>query len=124
MTHAIRDKYEKIIKDLNEDIKLLKAGGVSTGVSGGKISIGSDVDAQKLHQRLKESFKEQISVFREGVYLLTGYKIDMIAGEQADRPRFKVRSMYAEVSPFHSFNMTIVLHLIKSNIFIIILARR
>lgn len=35
----------------------------------------SDVDPNKLHQRLKQSFKEQISRFREGVYLITGYKV-------------------------------------------------
>lgn len=52
------------------------------------------LDAQKLNKRLKESFKEQIGLFREGVYLITGFKIDMITTD--DRPRFKVRSMYAE----------------------------
>lgn len=35
----------------------------------------SDVDPNKLHQRLKQSFKEQIGRFREGVYLMTGYKV-------------------------------------------------
>ena len=35
----------------------------------------SDVDPNKLHQRLKQSFKEQISRFREAVYLMTGYKV-------------------------------------------------
>ncbi len=60
---------------------------------------GPDVDPNKLHQRLKESFKEQIGRFREGVYLLTGYKIDMIPdGEQ---PKFKVRSMFAEREKDH-----------------------
>jgi len=53
-----------------------------------------DVDPNKLHQRLKESFKEQIGRFREGVYLLTGYRIDMIP--DGERPKFKVRSMFAE----------------------------
>ena len=32
----------------------------------------SIADAQKFNQRLKENFKEQIAIFREGVYLLTG----------------------------------------------------
>ena len=53
----------------------------------------SEVDPDKLHQRLKQSFKEQIGLFREGVYLMTGYKIDMLPG--VDRPTFRVRSMYA-----------------------------
>jgi chromosome segregation ATPase len=42
-----------------------------------KSSYSTDVDPNKLHQRLKESFKEQISRFREGVYLMTGYKVNM-----------------------------------------------
>lgn len=58
-----------------------------------------DVDPNKLHQRLKESFKEQIGRFREGVYLLTGYKIDMIP--DGDKPKFKVRSMFAEREQDH-----------------------
>jgi mitotic spindle assembly checkpoint protein MAD1 len=60
---------------------------------------GSDVDPNKLHQRLKQSFKEQIGRFREGVYLMTGYKIDMIPGNE--RPTFKVRSMFAEQEQDH-----------------------
>jgi len=71
----------------------------------------SDVDAQKLHKRLKESFKEQIGLFREGVYLLTGYKIEMLqtSGEHSERPQFKVRSMYAEVRVIESVNIYFVL---------------
>ena len=42
-----------------------------------KISYSTDVDPNKLHQRLKQSFKEQISRFREGVYLMTGYKVSI-----------------------------------------------
>lgn len=60
---------------------------------------GPDVDPNKLHQRLKESFKEQIGRFREGVYLLTGFKIDMIP--DGERPKFKVRSMFAEREQDH-----------------------
>ena len=60
---------------------------------------GADVDPNKLHQRLKESFKEQIGRFREGVYLLTGYRIDMIP--DGERPTFKVRSMFAEQQEDH-----------------------
>jgi hypothetical protein len=60
---------------------------------------GPDVDPNKLHQRLKESFKEQIGRFREGVYLLTGYRIDMIP--DGERPKFKVRSMFAEQQDDH-----------------------
>lgn len=59
-----------------------------------KVSYSSDVDPNKLHQRLKQSFKEQISRFREGVYLMTGYKVDMIPDN--DSYKFKVRSVFAE----------------------------
>mmetsp|Transcript_1539 Transcript_1539/g.3104 ORF Transcript_1539/g.3104 Transcript_1539/m.3104 type:complete len:723 (+) Transcript_1539:97-2265(+) len=61
-------------------------------------AVGNDVDPNKLHQRLKESFKEQIGRFREGVYLITGLKIDMIPDE---RPKFKVRSVFAEQEQDH-----------------------
>jgi chromosome segregation ATPase len=62
--------------------------------------VNSDVDPNKLHQRLKESFKEQIGRFREGVYLMTGFKIDMLPGTD-DRPKFKVRSVFAEQEEDH-----------------------
>merc|ERR1711862_905667 len=54
----------------------------------------SIADAQKFNQRLKENFKEQIAIFREGVYLLTGLKIDMF--DATEQPTFKLRSVYAE----------------------------
>jgi hypothetical protein len=46
--------------------------------------------------RLKEMFKELISSFREAVYLLTGYKIDLYAATNGGYPRLRLRSMYAE----------------------------
>jgi hypothetical protein len=58
-----------------------------------------DVDPNKLHQRLKESFKEQIGKFREGVYLITGLKIDMIPSTL--NTKFKVRSVFAEQEHDH-----------------------
>ena len=68
---------------------------------------------EKVIQRLKEQFKEQIGMFREGVYIMTGFKIDMITNTQpstntatttlADdgtsskpRPTFRLRSVFAE----------------------------
>ena len=62
-------------------------------------SFSSDVDPNKLHQRLKQSFKEQISIFREGVFLITGLKIDMLPDN--DRYNFKVRSVFAEREKDH-----------------------
>jgi mitotic spindle assembly checkpoint protein MAD1 len=48
----------------------------------------------KLNQRLKETFKEQIAIFREAVYLMTGFKVDMLT--TMDRPTFRLRSVFAE----------------------------
>lgn len=53
-----------------------------------------DVNPTKLHKRLKQSFKEQIGLFREGVHLITGFRIDMLPN--MERHSFRVRSMYAE----------------------------
>ena len=55
-------------------------------------------DSSKLNQRLKEMFRERITCFREAVYLLTGYKIDLFSpdGTANSYPRLKLRSMYAE----------------------------
>ena len=60
----------------------------------------SNVDAQKLHARLKEQFRNQIALFRQGVYLITGFKIDMSqsqgGGSESDSQIFTVRSIYGE----------------------------
>jgi len=54
-------------------------------------------DSKKLNQRLKEMFKERITTFREAVYLLTGYKIDLYSADSTGGyPKLKLRSMYAE----------------------------
>lgn len=58
----------------------------------------SNVDAQKLHARLKEQFRNQIALFRQGVYLITGFKIDMSqsqgGGSESECQIFTVRSIY------------------------------
>mmetsp|Transcript_24934 Transcript_24934/g.36599 ORF Transcript_24934/g.36599 Transcript_24934/m.36599 type:complete len:673 (+) Transcript_24934:175-2193(+) len=131
MMEAVRTKYEDELSNLNDKLKqkqieldtLEKA--LKTATLAAKNSTGStnsaaameqveasllasaakaatqkaEIDAQKYHQRLKESFKEQIGLFREGVYLITGYKVDMFS--DSDRPRFKVRSVYAEKEDDH-----------------------
>ena len=60
----------------------------------------TNVDAQKLHARLKEQFRNQIALFRQGVYLITGFKIDMSqsqgGGSESDCQIFTVRSIYGE----------------------------
>lgn len=86
LTTAIREKYEKLIQELKEEIQKLQESKTSstnsieshTTPKGQPVTkkSPSSLDAQKLHQRLKESFKEQISLFREGVYLLTGESLE------------------------------------------------
>lgn len=133
LSGAIREKYEKEVSNLKKEIEFLRASrnnsGDSPASSGSSLdrsfSSRQSVDAQKLHTRLKEGFKEQICLFREGVHLLTGecndqfllcyqvsdvfilyltkigklrkigFKIDMIT--TSGKPQFKVRSMFSQV---------------------------
>jgi len=90
-TNPLTIALKKEINVLKKQVEVLSNDGSSKK---NKISYSSDVDPNKLHQRLKQSFKEQISRFREGVYLITGYKVDMIPDN--DRYKFKVRSVFAE----------------------------
>ncbi|GMI15972.1 hypothetical protein TrVE_jg661 [Triparma verrucosa] len=53
----------------------------------------SAVDLEKKYNRLREAFSKQTALYRECVYQLTGFKIDL--GNQV-KPTVKVRSMYAE----------------------------
>lgn len=56
------------------------------------------IDTSKLHARLKERFRQQLTWFREAVYLLTGYKIDMTSQDtdDDDTSTVRLRSMFAE----------------------------
>jgi chromosome segregation ATPase len=102
---AVRAKYESQISALEAVIERHKkeseyspkpVGSTSASSTPAASSVGLEgLEAKKLNQRLKDSFQEHIGVFREAVYLLTGYKVDMIM--DSDSPRFRVRSMYAEV---------------------------
>jgi mitotic spindle assembly checkpoint protein MAD1 len=68
------------------------------GNSGGSSS-SAVVDHAKLNIRLKEIFKEKIQSYREAVYLLTGYKMELYTedpGNPSSLPRIRLRSMYAE----------------------------
>ncbi len=71
--------------------------------SSGSIRGGSSdsVDVQKLHSRLKEQFRNQIALFRQGVYLITGFKIDMTQDSENDCQIFTVRSVYGEREEDH-----------------------
>ncbi|CAM9232727.1 unnamed protein product [Heterosigma akashiwo] len=66
----------------------------SNELNSSRLEGSSGVDSSKLNQRLKEMFKEQIARFREAVYLLFGYKLDM--GGAHARPKLRLRSMFAE----------------------------
>lgn len=71
-------------------------------------SASTGIDSSKLNLRLKEMFRERINCFREAVYLLTGYKIDLFSAgpvgsgatstnaDTANTSRLRLRSMYAE----------------------------
>jgi len=91
-TRVLHLSHNPLTMALKDEIAILKKQLEVSGQKGKKYL--SDVDPNKLHQRLKQSFKEQISRFREGVYLMTGYKVDMIP--ENDRYKFKVRSVFAE----------------------------
>ena len=45
--------------------------------------------------RLKERFREHLNWFRDAVYLLTGFKVDM-QGLGEGHPQVRLRSMFAE----------------------------
>ena len=48
----------------------------------------------KRAERLKELFRTKTQEFKEAVYLLTGYKLDMSTADE--KPRIRARSMFAE----------------------------
>jgi hypothetical protein len=75
---AINERHEKEVTTLKATIERQRlqlecnpaAAALVPQRPEGKCSCG--FDEKKLNQRLKESFKEQIGFFREGVYLMTG----------------------------------------------------
>jgi mitotic spindle assembly checkpoint protein MAD1 len=99
---------------------------ITTGGGGGSAA----PDSSKLNQRLKEMFRERITCFREAVYLLTGYKIDLYSASsnEGGHTRLRLRSMYAEdpddslvfqvcvihLAIYLSFNSSIHLHILLS----------
>ena len=87
-----------LVEALKEEIKVLKRQ-VEAGKGPKSSSKAAHHNPDKLNQRLKENFKEQIALFREGVYLMTGYKVDMLPN--TDRPTFRVRSVYSASEQDH-----------------------
>jgi len=97
-TRVLHIKETPLTEALREEIEVLKRQ-LEAAHKGSKVSTKLAADPEKLNQRLKENFKEQIALFREGVYLMTGFKVDMLPG--TDRPTFRVRSVYAEHEEDH-----------------------
>jgi mitotic spindle assembly checkpoint protein MAD1 len=78
-----------------------EGGDISVAHNGTSLSAGASstiADSNKLNQRLKEMFKDRITSFREAVYLLTGYKVDLYAADTTTggHARLRLRSMYAD----------------------------
>jgi hypothetical protein len=99
-TRVLHFEETPLMQALKEEIGVLKRRIEATTGAGGDKSFTAH-DPEKLNQRLKQNFKEQIALFREGVYLMTGYKVDMLPAGPGDRPTFRVRSMYAEREEDH-----------------------
>jgi hypothetical protein len=97
LSETLQQQNIKLRKQLQEALqsKGSPIGDADVSISLPGTGTGTEVNPDKLHQRLKQSFKEQIGLFREGVYLITGYKIDMLPVDD-HRPTFRVRSMYGE----------------------------
>ncbi|CAM9249278.1 unnamed protein product, partial [Ascophyllum nodosum] len=68
-------------------------GGSFLGGSGMGVKKGETPDVKKFTARLQETYKERINFYRESVYLLTGYRIDML--KDPTRQVLRLRSMYA-----------------------------
>ena len=60
---------------------------INTQSSASAVVSAADIDNNKMNARLKEMFKERITAFREGVYLLTGYKVTLPSGDRIVKRR-------------------------------------
>lgn len=97
LSNAVREKYEKEIEELMSELAELTAVQVHKGLVPMTVTKSSDpaLDAEKFSKRLKDQFRNHIALFREGVHIITGYKIDMNVSDP-ETPRFTVRSVFAE----------------------------
>ena len=98
LTEALKEEVNVLRRQI-EHLQSAASSNNKSKTSSSK-SQGVDVDPNKLHQRLKQSFREQISRFREGVALMTGLRVEMIPGDN-DRCKFKVKSIYADRESDH-----------------------
>ena len=88
-------------EDLEAELNSLKSGSSSIPPSTpsaaqtpSRKAAASSVDFDKYKKRLLENFGKQTGLYRDSVYQLTGFKVDL-AVDQA-KPTVKIRSMYAE----------------------------
>lgn len=98
---AENKKLESQLHELRAEHKAAseeRAGGGSDGFLGAAAGGASSLDSSKVNTRLKEIFKEKIAHYREAVYLLTGFKVDLVAeeGSMAGSNKLRLRSVYAE----------------------------
>eukprot|EP00903_Cladosiphon_okamuranus_P008355 g8036.t1 len=108
---AHKEEIKKKIEALTEENKRLThqldsagAGTMDASMSADGVPIlgasrmgmrGADTpDAKKFSLRLKEMYKERINYYRQTIYLLTGYRIDLMM--DPTRQMLRLRSMYAE----------------------------
>lgn len=75
-SRAIKEKYERQLEELKAELADLSA--VTKGVTTPS-NVVSDpaLDAEKFSKRLKDQFRNQIALFREGVYIITGETFHM-----------------------------------------------
>ena len=77
----------------------LTAGSLNNSILNTSTTFASNFDSNKVNTRLKECFKERIAQYREAVYLLCGYKVELITDSSSASNNsliLKLRSMYAE----------------------------
>jgi len=90
------DRLKKMNAELTEKINSLLAGKENPSAISPTLNLApsqAQQDIGKRHERLKALFKQKTKAFREAVYLLTGFMIDMT---QDQNPQLRVRSMFAE----------------------------
>jgi Mitotic checkpoint protein len=102
-TRVLHFTETPLVQALKEEVQVLQrqleAASKAVKTPGTDMKSGLAPNPDKLNQRLKENFKEQIATFREGVYLMTGFKVDMLT--TTERPTFRLRSVFAEQEEDH-----------------------
>jgi mitotic spindle assembly checkpoint protein MAD1 len=109
LQEAIAKKYKTMLEELEGEKERLEAE-IATMRSSSRASTPlptpsktpskvskSSIDYEKMNQRLKMGFQKQTALYREAVYKLTGYKVDIVP----NTGNIKLRSMYAEKEGDH-----------------------